>query len=110
MWPVTVNGGTEMSARSDTFGTRSSGVGSTGSSATPNRTAPRLTWAKSAWIAWPVDPNSSNVALVRTRKSCSAELSMSVIRRWRVWIVPRTMNASVTRVMPVGMPFAPDAS
>ena len=26
MWPVTVNGGTEMSARSETFGTRSSGV------------------------------------------------------------------------------------
>ena len=45
MVPTIRNGGTVMNACSVIFFIRSSGVGSTGSSATANRTDARLTWA-----------------------------------------------------------------
>ena len=98
-WPTIRNGGTERSARSLTFGVRSSRIGSTVVSETANRTDARFTWANSARMGRSVDPYSSRVTSSSTRWGSAAWLRMSVTRCWRVWIVPRTTSISVYRVM-----------
>src|SRR5215204_5117920 len=98
MLPVTLNGGTEITASSETLGVRSSGGVSTFESATAKRTAARLIWANSARIVSPRVPNSSDVTSPRTTNPSSAMFRMSVTRRWRVANVPRMTNASVYRI------------
>src|SRR5688572_22849137 len=98
MLPVTLNGGTEITASSETLGVRSSGGVSTFVSATAKSTAARLIWANSARIVSPRVPNSSDVTSPRTRNPSSALFRMSVTRRWRVTRLPRMMKASVYRV------------
>ena len=92
-----LKGGIEIIASSGTFGVRRSGRGSVTVSATANRTVPRLTWAYSVRLTTPFEPYSSVVASVMTMKGSSAPLRMSVIRCWRVRMVPRMTNASVYR-------------
>ena len=89
MRPAMRNGGIETIARSGTFGVRSSGTASTLESPTAKSTAERLTCAYSARTAISRLPYSSITTSVRTMKSCSVSLRMSVMRRWRVRIVPR---------------------
>ena len=93
--PVTRNGGMETIAAAGCFGVRSSGEGSTGVSATANRTVSRLTWATSARIGCPRSPYSSTVTSSRIRNGCSARLRMSVIRCCRVRTLPCVIRASV---------------
>ena len=95
MCPVTLNGGMEINASSGIFGVRSSGAGATDSLTTANRTDVRFTWANSARSDSPRVPNSSVVTSDSTRNRSSARLSMSVTRRWRVAMIPRTTNESV---------------